>query len=94
MLSKFLFEKQNKKINIPDNKPIENRIDVTSSNIKTIGYNIKTKDLDVEFTTGDIYRYSGVPKSVYRSFLGSSSKGKFLHKNIKGKYSYIKLAKK
>jgi hypothetical protein len=38
-----------------------------------------------------MYSYSGVPLGEYESFMSADSKGKYLHANIKGRYSYMKL---
>lgn len=61
---------------------------VKSSNIVSIGYNIQEKILEIEFISSGIYRYFEVPIEIYDSFLKSSSKGKFVHKNIRGRYRY------
>ncbi len=47
--------------------------------------------LEIEFTNGAVYSYSGVPSGEYESFMNADSKGKYLHANIKGRYSYVKL---
>ena len=67
------------------------RTPVTSTNIKSIGYDKNTKTLEVEFKNGGLYRYSGVPVNIYNNLMNSDSHGKFLAKFIKGKYSCVKL---
>jgi len=56
---------------------------VQSSNIAAIEHNPETDTLTVQFRNGGIYEYSGVPRDVYEQFLGSGSKGAFLHRVIK-----------
>lgn len=66
------------------------RSEVTSSNIKSVGYSPIRRKLEVEFKSGDVYRYKGVPNSVYKNFMSSDSKGKYLNKDIKYNYPYRK----
>lgn len=63
-------------------------IKVISSNIKAIGYD--NNDLLVEFKNNTLYRYSSVPQKIFEDFRSAESKGKFLNKEIKGKYNYHK----
>jgi hypothetical protein len=67
------------------------RTPVSSSNISSIGYDPDSEVLEVEFTNGAVYSYSGVPPGEYEGFTNADSKGKYLHANIKGRYSYVKL---
>lgn len=67
------------------------RIAVSSSNISAIGYDADSQVLEVEFTNGAVYAYSGVPPGEYESFANADSKGKYLHANIKNRYSFMKL---
>ena len=64
------------------------RQQVNSSNIKSVGFDVQKKMLEVEFYSGGTYQYSNVPKEVYFRFIKSESLGKFLHTNIKGIYKY------
>lgn len=67
------------------------RTPVSSSNISAIGYDADSLTLEVEFNNGSVYSYSGVPSGEYEGFMNSDSKGKYLHANIKNRYSYMKL---
>ncbi|RNI15980.1 KTSC domain-containing protein [Methanohalophilus sp. RSK] len=64
---------------------------VTSSNLKSVGYDSATNILEIEFNNGGIYRYSGVPARAYDELMSSSSHGKYFHKNIRDKYSTKKV---
>lgn len=68
-----------------------NRTPVSSSNIASIGYDARTLTLEVEFIGGSIYQYFDVPETVYQEFMRASSKGQFLHTNIKNNYRYMKV---
>lgn len=67
------------------------RTSVSSSNISAIGYDADTQVLEIEFTNGAIYQYSGVPPGEHEGFMNADSKGKYLHANIKNRYAMLKL---
>ena len=60
---------------------------VKSSNIISVGYDETTSSLYVNYPSGT-YKYDGIEKSVYESLLTSTSKGRFMSENIKGRYNY------
>ena len=61
---------------------------VVSSNIAAIGYESGTNTLEVEFASGAVYEYLGVPGDVYDGFLAAESPGRYFAANIKGSYSF------
>jgi hypothetical protein len=63
---------------------------VESSNIISVGYDETTSSMYVNYPSGT-YKYDGVDKSVYESFLISPSKGRFMNENIKGQYNYSRV---
>jgi hypothetical protein len=67
------------------------RILVTSTDICAVGYDPDSQTLEVEFKTGSVYNYSGVPTSEYDGLINADSKGKYFHANIRNHYSYVKL---
>lgn len=69
-----------------------NRIPVSSSNLRSVGYDTVTHTLEVEFHNGGLYQYSSVPESVYRGLMAASSHGSYLDAYIKkGGYPYAQL---
>jgi SNF2 family DNA or RNA helicase len=66
------------------------RENVQSSNIKSVGYNPIQRKLEVEFKSGEVYRYKSVPRNIHNQMMSSGSKGSFLHHHIKFKYPYRK----
>jgi hypothetical protein len=58
-----------------------------SSNLKRCSYDIETETLQIQFVSGKVYPYQGVPASVYNGLLEASSSGKFFNENIKDQYS-------
>lgn len=53
--------------------------------IKELAYDAGT--LYVRFRDNDWYKYLDVPEEVYKSFVGSPSKGKFFRQNIMTDYA-------
>ena len=68
------------------------RIPVSSSNIRSIGYDPQSALLEVEFVSGDVYQYFDVPEHLYRQFLNGSSHGQFLNDHIRYNYRYQKVS--
>ena len=67
------------------------RQSVSSSNIKSVGYDSKSKILEIEFHSGGIYQYFNVPESIYNGILSASSHGSYFHRYIKDKYQWSKI---
>ena len=64
---------------------------VTSSNVKAIGYNPMTQTLEVEFLSGWVYQYYGVPEFLHQQFMQAPSKGQFLNQYIKNAFPYSRV---
>lgn len=50
--------------------------------IKGVGYDAKSRTLEVLFDSGETYRYDGVPRRVYERLMAADSKGRFMHSEI------------
>lgn len=61
---------------------------LSSSQIKSIGYDIDLGDMYVEFHNGKVYKYVDVPEWTYNAFLKADSPGKFFHGEIKNQFDY------
>ena len=67
------------------------REQVSSSNIRSIGYELNSKTLEIEFRDGGIYQYFNVGSNIYNKMISAPSIGSFFHKYIKGKYNWQKV---
>jgi len=67
---------------------------VDSSNIASVGHSSFTKTLEVQFHSGSVYQYFQVPTKVYQEFKSADSLGKYLSKNIKGKFPFDRSSNK
>ncbi len=68
------------------------RIAVKSSNVAGVGYDAATLILEVEFKSGSVYQYFGVPAVVAQSLLSAPSVGGYLAQNIKKVYRFARIA--
>lgn len=65
---------------------------VSSSNIRSVGYDPQSAILEIEFDSGDVYQYFGVPAHLYGGLMNASSKGQFLNDYIRYSYRYQKVS--
>ena len=66
-----------------------NRIPSSSTMIKSYGYDMDSRTLEIEFERdGAIFSYLDVPVDIYYQFAEAYSKGSFFHYNIKDVYEY------
>lgn len=72
-----------------------NRVKVNSSVISEIAFHFKDQDefgeLEVVFNDGHVYFYLDVSVEVYKHFVNTESKGKFLNAEIVPHYQYRKV---
>lgn len=64
---------------------------VQSSNLKSVGYDPAGQLLEIEFQSGGVYQYQGVPETVYTGLMAASSLGAYFHEHIRNKYPYRKV---
>lgn len=62
------------------------RVPVRSSALRSVGYDPRTWALEVEFDSGEVYRYLDVPPEVVGGFIDARSKGTYLTTRIKPHY--------
>jgi hypothetical protein len=59
---------------------------VRSSVIAAVGYEPATAELEVQFQSGDVYRYYAVPQSVARALMDAESPGAYFNRHISDHY--------
>lgn len=65
------------------------RIAVNSSNVAAVGYDAASSTLEVEFKSGSVYRYFGVPVRHFEALTaGSTSVGRYLNTEVKPHYRF------
>lgn len=66
-------------------------IQVSSSNVDSVGYDEENQILYVSFLSGGIYIYKGVSRYEFDGLLNAPSIGSYLHRNIKNIYPYERI---
>ena len=64
------------------------RLLVNSSNLVSVGYDREDCTLEIEFQSGNVYKYLYVPESGYQGLMTAESKGEFFHDYILKVYDY------
>jgi len=72
----------------PDPAETIPRHPVSSSAISSVGYDPRSSTLEVEFNSGAVYDYHGVPPRVYESLLQAPSKGRFVSRRICDRFPF------
>ena len=61
---------------------------VESTTLAAIGYDGTGQILQLEFRSRAVYRYFGVPASVYEALMAASSKGSYFNGAIRGHFPH------
>ena len=64
---------------------------ISANNIRSVGYDARSRMLEVEFSNGGIYQYSGVSEEVHRRFINAPSPGSYFRDNIEENFSARKV---
>lgn len=67
------------------------RQSVQSSDLRSVGYDAATQTLEIEFNSGGVYQYYGVPAAIYQGLMGAASHGQYFHAHIKNSYRYSRV---
>lgn len=67
------------------------RVPVCSSNLRSVGYDIDTRALKIEFQSGSTYLYFNVPEHIHQGLMSAGSKGKYHDDHIKGRYHFTRV---
>jgi hypothetical protein len=63
-----------------------------SSTLATVGYDASGGLLQLEFGSGAVYHYFGVPAAVHQALLSAASKGDFFNRSIRGRFPYCQMS--
>ncbi|MFD5214977.1 KTSC domain-containing protein [Microbacterium sp. NPDC058345] len=62
------------------------RDEVSSSALTSVGYDPAHAVLEIEFRSGDVYRYYAVPPSVHSALMHAPSLGTYFQRRIRDRY--------
>ncbi|HKC00102.1 MAG TPA: KTSC domain-containing protein [Terriglobales bacterium] len=65
---------------------------VASATLSTIAYDGSRNLLQLEFRSGAVYHYFGVPAVVQEALLGAPSKGSYFNQAIRGRYLFVRVS--
>ena len=72
-------------------KDMSGRVAVKSSSVTSVGFDAALSTLDIEFSSGAVYRYFAVPASVHLALLSADSVGAFVSRRIRNGYPFCRL---
>jgi len=64
---------------------------ISSSTIRSAGYDHQTMIMEVAFVNETIYQYFDVPEYVFQGLLSAPSAGTYFNTFVKGTYRYSRL---
>jgi hypothetical protein len=66
------------------------RAPVSSETIASVGYDERRSTLEIEFVSGGVYRYYGVPENIHEALMEADSHGRYFVAHIRNAYPYTK----
>jgi hypothetical protein len=63
-----------------ERQPVKSRI------LRSAGYNENSKILEIEFQSGLVYEYLGVPPKVYKDLMSSDAVGKYFSDKVRTRF--------
>ena len=65
---------------------------VESATLAVLAYDDAHEVLQLEFRSGAVYRYFGIPAPVYEALTSDPSKGRYFNRAIRGNYAYARVS--
>lgn len=78
----------------PDDHPaatLPAKVFLQSSNLRSATYEATSRKLTIEFHSGGVYAYTGVPEQVFADLLAATSHGRYFSAMIRDRYRYRRL---
>lgn len=67
------------------------RVRVSSSNLRSVGYEASSRTLEVEFINGTVCQYRAVPEQTHAGLMRSASKGSYFADHIRDRFACRKV---
>jgi hypothetical protein len=64
---------------------------VSSTHLRSVGYDEGTRTLEVEFQNGKVYEYRGVGSEVHAALVESGSPGRFFQESVRNKIAGVRV---
>lgn len=75
-------------VTLVEKLPVKSRI------LRSVGYDESTKTLEIEFQTGLVYQYAGVPPKIYADLMHSDGIGKYFSEKVRPRFPAKQVAGK
>ena len=69
------------------------RTTVESSNLNSVGYDVKNHLLEIQFNNGSVYQYFQVPQEVYVGLMTAESHGEYFYAVIRNAFQYRQIVR-
>lgn len=69
------------------------RTAVDSTTMKSVGYDSRSRVLEIEFNSGSVYQYLEVPARVFQQLLSAESKGRYFNDEVREDYAYVQVSR-
>jgi len=66
-------------------KPVE------SEALRGVGYDANRRVLEIEFISGEVYRYFDVPAPIHAGLMAAGSHGEYFNDHIRDRFEYTHL---
>jgi hypothetical protein len=67
------------------------RVPVSSSSVRSVGYDPARFILEIEYRSGGVYQYSHVPAAAHRLLLQAASIGEYVNTVIKPRFEAVRV---
>lgn len=67
------------------------RVNLNSTSLQAVTYQDQCAVLELEFRSGEVYRYFGIPAPTYEELLRAESKGGYFNSHIRNRFAYAKV---
>jgi len=64
---------------------------VTSTSVRSVGYDMSTGTLELEYVNGSVYQYYEVPQPIYAGLLAAASIGNYVNTEIKPYFDFAEV---
>ena len=71
---------------------VERRAPVSSSNLRSVGYDEESRTLEIAFHSGGVYEYYDVPPETFWELSQADSRGRYFHEHIRDVFDYRQIA--
>ena len=61
--------------------------------MRSVGYDAQSQILEIEFQSGAVYEYLGVPREVHQELMSAESKGQYFNSEIRDDYEFVRVGK-